>query len=218
MEFTFEDISGAEIARRTAVYEPLTAAVRDLIDAVIRTEVNDDALSDAQGAISDVVALLREKQIPGSYGVRHTADRQGMAWGNAVIGLRNAIAPPLTVIRAGVDDPVVAWAEVTLGAAYEGPPGHVHGGVVSLLFDQLLGEAASMDGLPNYTGTLTVRYLRPTPLGRIRMEAQTPERSGRKKIARATMTVDGVRTAEAEGVFIVPRGMSTLRPLSDGND
>lgn len=59
MDFTIEDISEAEIARRRAVVEPLTETVRDLIDAVIRTEVGDDAIAEAQRRIAEVVADLR---------------------------------------------------------------------------------------------------------------------------------------------------------------
>ncbi|MCF3938787.1 PaaI family thioesterase [Gordonia tangerina] len=214
MEFTYEDLTADEYHHRVAVYQPLTAALRELLDAVIRTEVDDATVHSATETISEVTAALRAQQIPGAYGVRHTAEGRGMAWGNAVIGLRNAIAPPLTVVRGSVTDPVVAHADVELGAAYEGPPGHVHGGVVSLLFDQVLGEAASMTGLPSYTGTLTIRYLRPTPLGPLRIEAFTPERDGRKTLARAAMLVDGAVTAEAEGLFISPRGMTPLHPFA----
>ena len=54
-------------------------------------------------------------------------DGRGRAWGNAVVGLRNAIAPPLTIeqTRAAACGPTS-----TSGAAYEGPPGSVHGGVL----------------------------------------------------------------------------------------
>ena len=65
-----------------------------------------------------------------------------------------------------------AWSEFTLSGAYEGPPGWVHGGICALVLDHILGEAAS-DGLtkPKFTGTITLRYLRGTPLGPLRAEA-----------------------------------------------
>ncbi|WP_040509910.1 PaaI family thioesterase [Gordonia soli] len=202
MEFTLEDISDEEIMRRRALYEPFTDSVRDLIDAVIRTEVDDATVRQAQAEIAGVVQRLRTQQMDGAYGVRYTADKKGMAWGNAVIGLRNAIAPPL-VLRPGDDGGVVT--DATLGAAYEGPSGLVHGGVCAMLFDHVLGEAASVDGIPCFTGTISVRYLRPTPLGPIRIDAAISGRDGRKKIVRGTLSgPDGV-TAEAEGIFIVPR-------------
>ncbi|VFA88154.1 Uncharacterized protein, possibly involved in aromatic compounds catabolism [Gordonia paraffinivorans] len=200
MEFILEDISEAEVARRRGVYTPLTDIVRDLVDAVIRTEVSEDALDDARRRIAEVVSDLRSKQMDGPYGVRHTRQNTGMAWGNAVIGVRNALAPPLDVVH--VDDGVRSY--FTLGAAYEGPPGCVHGGVCAMLLDHLLGNAASTEG-PCYTGTITIRYLRPTRLGALSARAWVTERTGRKLYAKGTISdAEGV-TCEAEGVFIVPR-------------
>ena len=68
-------------------------------------------------------------------------------------GFRNAIAPPL-VMHEEPDG--LWWSEFELGEAYQGPPGWVHGGVLALVLDQLLGEAAS-EGLtkPMFTGTIT---------------------------------------------------------------
>ena len=48
------------------------------------------------------------------------------------------------------------WSEFTLGPVYEGPPGHVHGGLVAAMFDELLGFAQLSGG---FTGTLTIRYV-----------------------------------------------------------
>ncbi len=200
MQFILEDITEAEVERRRGVYTPLTDTVRDLVDAVIRTEVGEDALADAQRRIAEIVADLRSEQMDGPYGVRHTRENTGMAWGNAVIGVRNALAPPLNVEH--VDDGV--RCDFTLGAAYEGPPGCVHGGVCAMLLDHLLGNAASYESAC-YTGTITIRYLRPTRLGALTARAWVTEETGRKRIARGTISdAEGV-TCEAEGVFIVPR-------------
>ena len=49
-------------------------------------------------------------------------------------------------------------------AAYEGPPGNVHGGMVAAAFDEVLGMAQSLSGNAGFTGTLTIRYRSPTPL------------------------------------------------------
>ncbi|MFW0795467.1 PaaI family thioesterase [Gordonia sp. CPCC 205515] len=211
MEFTLEDISDAEIARRRALFEPLTDAVRGLIDATIRTEVDDDTIRDVQQMIADATDRLRAAQIDGAYGVRYTADMQGMPWGNAVIGVRNAIAPPLRTVRH--PDGLVS-TDFVLGAAYEGPPGCVHGGVAALLLDQVLGEAASADQAPGYTGTISVRYLRPTPLGALHSEAIIVERQGRKKIVRGSISDADGQTVTAEGVFIVPKTWEGPMPHS----
>ena len=85
MDFTLEDISDDEIARRRAVFEPLVSSVRELVDAVIRTEVDDEVILDAQRTVSGVVDALRAQQMDGAYGVRYTSNLIGMAWGLSLI-------------------------------------------------------------------------------------------------------------------------------------
>lgn len=150
-----------------------------------------------------LTARLRARQLPGSYGVRLAPDgRRTRPWGNAVVGVRNPIAPPLVMTR---DPEGRAWSDFSLGAAYEGPPGLVHGGVSALVLDQVLGEAAGAGGKPGMTGTLTVRYRRGTRLGPLRAEAHIERVEGVKTYVVGTISdADGV-TVEAEGVFILPR-------------
>jgi acyl-coenzyme A thioesterase PaaI-like protein len=122
--------------------------------------------------------------------------------GQVVIGLRNPVAPPLTV-NYGADG--LAWADFALGAAYEGPPGHVHGGVCAMILDHVLGATAHKPGRPAYTGTLCVRYLRGTPLGPLRAEAQVDRVEGLKTFAIGHLADAQGVTVEADGVFIHPR-------------
>ena len=90
-----------------------------------------------------------------------------------------------------------------LGAAYEGPPGYVHGAIIAAIFDMLLGLANVASGNPAMTGTLTVRYRRPTPLHTdLAFEARTARTEGRKVIATGTVAAGGELTAEAEGIFV----------------
>src|SRR5216110_2614792 len=71
------------------------------------------------------------------------------------------------------------WA--TYSPAYEGPIGNVHGGFVAAAFDDLMGMAQLSAGIAGYTGTLTVKMLRPTPLNRrIDYEAGVDRVDGRK--------------------------------------
>jgi acyl-coenzyme A thioesterase PaaI-like protein len=89
-------------------------------------------------------------------------------------------------------------------AAYEGPPGYVHGGWIALAFDEMLGMANIATGHPGMTGRLSIRYRRPTPLHRpVTFEAWTEEVDGRRIVTRGTLTVDGAVTAEAEGLFVM---------------
>lgn len=202
LDFTVENLSAEDVERLRGIYEPLTKSVRELIDATIRTEVDDDAVAAAKAEIDAATARLRQRQIDGSYGVRFGSVGSQMPWGNVVIGLRNPMAPPLTVEHAA-DGGV--FADFHLGAAYEGPPGHVHGGVSALILDHVLGEAASPAEKPRFTGTITMRYRRMTPLGALRAEARIVRTEGVKTFATGHLADAGGVTVEAEGVFIAPK-------------
>ncbi len=199
----YEVMSADEHDRLAAVYGPLTEDVRELIEAALKTEAEPDAIEAARTAIRSATDQLRSRQRDEVRVVRHAVGGRPVVWGNAVIGLRNAIAPPLTIQHG--DDASFCWSEFTLNSAYEGPPGWVHGGVCALVLDHVLGEAAS-SGLtkPLFTGTLTLRFVRGTPLGRLRAEAAVERTEGVKSFVSGHLSdADGI-TVEAEGIFITP--------------
>ncbi|QUR68019.1 PaaI family thioesterase [Mycobacterium spongiae] len=201
MEATFEVISEAELARVNATYAPLTEAVRDLIDATIRTQADDALIEQARTAIEAVTRSLRSQRIRPS-GVSYVVDGRPLPLANAAIGPCNPIAPPLVVNHEGGGK---CWSEFVLGSAYEGPPGLVHGGVCALVLDHMLGEAASQ-GLtkPLFTGTISCKYLRGTPLGPLRAEAFVDHTEGVKAFARGFISGASGITVEADGVFVKP--------------
>ena len=202
LDFTLENISAEDVERLRALYEPLAQSVRELIDATVRTQADAATVAAAKSEIDSATARLRQKQLDGSFGVRYLASGERMAWGNAVIGIRNPIAPPLEIHH---DATGKSFCNFHLGAAYEGPPGHVHGGVAALILDHLLGEAAS-DGInPRLTGTISFRYVRATRLGHLHAEAMTTRIDGVKTFAAGHLADEEGVTVEAEGVFILPR-------------
>ncbi|WP_238419681.1 PaaI family thioesterase [Gordonia sp. 'Campus'] len=200
-DYIQEDIDPEELAHRTELASSIAGSVRELIDATVRTEVGDADIAEARRLIAAATEILRRDQLPGSFGIRFNADGTKRSWGNAVLGRRNPIAPPVE-LRHETDH---SWTEVDLGPQYEGPAGLVHGGVLALIFDQLLGSTAEFQGVPGMTGTLTVRYRRATPLGRIRGEARVERVEGVKTFVTGTISSGEHVTAEAEGVFILPR-------------
>jgi acyl-coenzyme A thioesterase PaaI-like protein len=202
LDFTPENISDEDVERLRALYEPLAQSARELIDATVRTTADAATVAAAKAEIDSATARLRHRQLDGSFGVRYLASGTRMAWGNAVIGIRNPIAPPVEIQH---DSAGTSWCDFQLGAAYEGPPGHVHGGVAALILDHLLGEAAS-DGIsPRLTGTISLRYLRATRLGHLHAEATTTRVDGVKTFAAGHLADEHGITVEAEGVFILPR-------------
>jgi len=199
----FEQIGAEEYAELSGLYVPLAAAVRALVAASLHTRVNPDTVRDATTRISAVTEMLAAEQNGHLLRFqRHEATGRPVVWSNPVIGVRNPLAPPLPVHH---EPGGRCWSEFTLGRVYEGPPGLVHGGISAMILDQLLGEVAT-DGLmtPKYTGTITVKYLRGTPLGPLRAEAFVERSVNHKTYARGFISDAQGPTAEAEGVFIMP--------------
>ncbi|WP_345522009.1 PaaI family thioesterase [Nocardioides conyzicola] len=187
-----------QVEREAALYGPFTEVVRELVDATIRSEIDHAEVAGIQAELEGIVARLQARQLDGPYAVNN----RGRHWGNTVVGLRNAVAPPLEIGRESTGR---AWADFHLGAAYEGPPGLVHGGVSALVLDQMLGEATGAGGKPGMTASLTLTYRRATPLGDLRAEAWIERSEGIKTWARGHLSdAEGI-TVEAEGLFILPR-------------
>ena len=58
-------------------------------------------------------------------------------------------------------------------------------------------------GHPGFTGTLTIRYRKPTPLHtELRFEAGVARVEGRKIFAKGQLFAGDLLTAEAEGIFV----------------
>ena len=92
------------------------------------------------------------------------------------------------------------------GAVHAGPPDTLHGGILSGLFDELLGTVCWSGGRGGFTGTLSIRYMHPTPLGKLLIARGEMIRcEGRKAIVKGWIQHDGQVTATAEGIFIRPR-------------
>ena len=200
IDFSFEQISAAEHERLEVVYSPLTDSIRRMVAAGIQSGADEATLREAQALIDAAVEKLGG--VGDSEQVRLAVGGRPVVWGNPVTGFRNAIAPPLVMHE---EPNGLWWSEFELGEQYQGPPGWVHGGVLALVLDQLLGEAAS-DGLtkPLFTGTITLRYLRGTPLGRLRAEAAIERTDGFKTFVSGHMSDADGKTVEAEGIFIKP--------------
>lgn len=131
-----------------------------------------------------------------------------------MVGPLNPLAPPLVFTSDGTK----VTATVTFGAAYEGPPGCVHGGYIAAAFDEVLGFAQGMSGAPGMTGRLTVSYRSPTPLHQQLQFVGDVERiDGRKIFTRGELRVaaDGRLCADAEGLFISVRPETFRRLITE---
>lgn len=200
-KYLLEDIPADELAQRSAVAVRLADSVRELIESTVVTEVGDESVADAIRHIEKAREILAAERLPGAFGIRFNSDGTKRNWGNAVVGLRNPVAPPIEI---GYEDGLT-WGEAELGPAYEGPAGLVHGGIIAAILDQVLGSAAENAGAPGMTGTLTMRYRRGTRLGPIRAEARLDRVEGPKSFVTGTLSTDEGVCVEAEGIFILPK-------------
>jgi acyl-coenzyme A thioesterase PaaI-like protein len=210
--YQIDETSLADLEAERRLYGPFTQAIRDLVDVGIRTTAPADEVERARAEIEEITARLRGGGLSGPYGVKFRADGASRAWGNAVVGLRNAVAPPLVITK----DEGGVRSEFHLGAAYEGPPGSVHGGVLSLVLDQMLGQAAGAGGKPGMTATLSLTYRERTPLGDLSSRAWIERAEDHKTWARGEISGPEGVTVEAEGLFILPRWARELMASADG--
>jgi len=203
VDYTVVEMTVEELEDERVVFGGLAESVRELADASLRTTVPAEVVAEVQTEIERLTARLRKEQIPGAFGVSMSSQGTVRGHGNAVVGLRNPVAPPLKIEHS---DEGRAWSSFRLGPLYEGPPGMVHGGVAALVLDQILGEAAAAGGSPGMTGTLQLRYVQGTPLGECSAEAWIDRVEGAKTFAKAELRrSDGETTVQAEGIFILPR-------------
>ncbi len=203
VQYTVVEMDEAELEQERVVFGGLADSVRALADASLRTTVQPEVATEVRAEIDRLTARLAAEQIPGNFGVSLSSSGMVRGHGNAVVGLRNPVAVPLHIEKS---EDGRAWSSFHLGALYEGPPGCVHGGVLALVLDQLLGEAGAAGGAPGMTGTLTLRYEQNTPLGDCSAEAWIDRVEGVKTFVVGELRrADGETTVRAEGIFILPR-------------
>jgi acyl-coenzyme A thioesterase PaaI-like protein len=194
-----------------AELESTVHALRALIDETRRSDAPAEVLERVHALVDEATALLRPHRYEGEamqsslrgpnpvLQTMQTANPADYFPYSPIVGPLNAIAPP---VRLELDGDRLR-GRMVLDAPYAGPPGTVHGGVIALIFDELLGCVNISQGYGGFTGTLTIRYERRAPLGEpIDLASWVDRVEGRKIFTKGTMSHNGAVTARAEGVFI----------------
>ena len=183
----------------------LATALRELIELSATTTADAAAVRSAADLVRAATQRLEGPRRPLSQLPRLDDPAARRRTLNPVSGVANGMAPPL---RFRVSDGVVT-AEATLGAAYEGPPTFLHGGMSALFMDQVLGDTAAANGLWGMTAHLELDYRRPVPLRRpLAFRGWVEETAGRKSVIAGSIALaDAPREplVEARGVFVMPR-------------
>lgn len=182
----------------------LAAALRELVDTVVTTTSEAEMLDSATQEIQHLNSRLCQR--PRLAGRKAFEAEQGYGdWPSLsmelspVEGRSNPLAPPLKIwIENGT-----GHGRAYLGWAYEGPPDTVHGGFVCALLDHFLGITQILTGQPGVTGSLNVRFHRPTPLHcELELRGQLKEIRGRHNILRGEIHAQGQLTASCEAIFV----------------
>jgi acyl-coenzyme A thioesterase PaaI-like protein len=204
---------------RVKVVRDYADATRRTIDQLMTTTAPEDAVAEAVALLERANTLLAGQPHGRRYeGVAESSmapaaldpaeERKPFLDFSPVVGQSNPLAPPM---QPEMGDGEIR-ATVTYGAAYEGPPGCVHGGHIAAGFDEVLGFAQTFSGRAGMTGHLQVWYRKPTPLGRpLLYRGWLEDVSGRKIRTRGTLHAGDVLTAEAEGLFIAVEAEVFLR-------
>ncbi len=187
----------------TAARAELAQELRVLIEATMTTpNASDASLRAAAVAVRDVSTALfggAERSSPAGYTPHTHGDYLPRS---PIVGEASPMSPRID--WEIVDGHCIATGTFT--AQYEGPPGYVHGGMIALAFDEMLGIVNIANGCPGMTGTLTVKYRRPTPLYReVRFDAWVERVEGRRIRSRAELWAGETLCAESEGLFVQPR-------------
>lgn len=194
----------------------LAAALREIIDHLVMSDAPEAELARAaDGALRFAETLRTHPQRDRLWGFAESANAGDVGAffdQSPLIGLSNPLSPPMKL--EAIEDRI--HGTVVFGAAYEGPPGHVHGGFVAAAFDEVLGFAQSLTGNPGMTAGLSIRYRRPTPLRtNLRFEAGVDRVDGRKIYTSGRLLLGEDVTAEAEAMF-VSMDPERFRALVDG--
>jgi acyl-coenzyme A thioesterase PaaI-like protein len=196
-------ISSEPPTGQRAAWHKLSAAMRKINEALMDMDASEADLLAAAEVTQQFAATLEAtrtgRQHWGFGESSTTGSTHAMMDRSPIIGLGNPVAPPLTF---SVEEDHVVGRGV-FGLQYEGPPSSVHGGFVAAAFDEVLGMAQSLTGKPGMTGTLTVKYRKPTPLHtELRFIARVDRVEGRKIFASSELYAGEMLCAEAEGIFI----------------
>lgn len=193
------------------------AALRRVHNALHTTDASPDLLAsfaDDAERLADSVELLPRRTTAASMMSTETSPDE-LSFGDVspMSGAGSGIAPPMQMSVEGTD----VVGRVNFGEAFEGPPGHVHGGWIAAAFDEVMGLVQSLNTTLGMTGTLEVQYRQPTPLNAdLAFRARVDRVAGRRIYVEATLHHDQRLLCTSQGLFIEV-DFDQIRALALGN-
>jgi hypothetical protein len=194
----------------SAAATELAAAARDLLDAVVATDVDDPTRERLAATLREVATELRVARRDPVIVLVREADGRVNNYTQAGCGPLNPRAPELRFepfppppAPDAEFHPVEVVGHCTLDASFGGGPGRAHGGAVAGLFDEALGRANVAAGLSGMTVALEVRFRAGAPLGvPLRVTARCDRVDGRKRFPSGELWHGATLIAEAHAVYV----------------
>ena len=192
----------------------LADAVRRAARGARVSTVDPSERDRAIALLEEASAILEQRQTPGPFWLTGLTSFEEFDMTDSLarlhtyspaLGDANPFAP---VVEMEVTDDKVVQGTVTFSEIHNGPPWDTcHGGVVALVYDDIVGLAAMVGAGGGMTARLTINYRKPTPLfAPITFRAWLEEHEDRKFLARGEMHHGDVLLSEADGLFIRPKG------------
>lgn len=177
----------------------LADAVRRLIAVVTTASAGAAGLDAARERVEAAIAALGPTPSATVHRAETESGRRRIV--NPFDSPENPLAPPLRPVRCTDGEYV---AEITLSPAYEGPPGRVHGGIVTGILDHASGFALAGLKIIAMSVSLTIELHDATPYGEpLTVTARMTEREGRRIWVEATLaTADGQVTASCRTLMV----------------
>ena len=175
---------------------------RELVAALV-TEDDTEALARQIAVLAERLAQAAADPHTVEVDDPHTAPNHIVRDITPASSPRNPIAPPMRIVPDGEG----YRCDLTLPLQYQGPPGRVHGGIVALLIDHILGHAANWQAEErSFTRTLTLDYDAGTPIGEpLTVRGRIARVEGRKRFMEAEIVCDDVVRVRAHGLWLAPR-------------
>lgn len=217
--YHFSDIRVAETPEPTQLanqHRQLGQELAGLTEDVLRLDASEQELA---GYIQQIQQLRQSVRDHGQRdynqilqrlmaGTASSQDVTDLVDFEILSGKASPMSPPLELWLDG--DTVRGRAQ--FGAAFQGPPGRVHGGVLSLALDMVLAKTQDFVKQIGMTGTLNIRYMAPTPLNApVEFEARLVGLERRKLLCEGSVWVKGQQTVAVQGVWISARGDYALK-------
>jgi acyl-coenzyme A thioesterase PaaI-like protein len=182
----------AALAGPSADFEQMIDALRLVQERITTASPPPGVVADTADTLEKLAATLAPFEVDEA--------RQIVAHRIDLPGRGQALVP---VMHLDEWDGEHVSAHVTLGRYYLGAGGAAHGGVLGLVFDELMGRLANTGRPRSRTAYLHVNYRAVTPIGpELRVSARVDRIEGRKRFVTGMIHHGDTLTADAEGLFV----------------